>query len=268
MENTAQYLESVLADKLAANLGIAPSVVGTSSDSLVTDLPTLVTARVRATWQELKGGSSGAEEHVPHQPSPFIVSFLFNVVQEIQRVGSHCVDNEIVECLVSQLSTRAVSVFDNFVNGHKDAAASSIIPKEVTIQLWFDAKFFFDILSCRTISSALVRSRLAAMTTGSSSEVLIVDENMPDDYDEVEEMLSWKRIIDAHIARVKSLIDPIDLAFYTPHVTKNLRSCYQRMCTDMSALEGFRFLFTLRPDSCVTRRYFVWNTNTSFVTAR
>jgi hypothetical protein len=231
VENTSQYLESVLSDKLHAHLAVAPSLLGASSEISSVDQALLVTSRVRATWQELKVGSEAAEDFVPHQPSPFIVSFLFSVVQEIQRVGSHSVDRELVEALVAALSDRAIIVFDNFVNAHRDSSSSSAIPKEVSIQFWFDVKFFFDILSCRTVSSALVRSRLATRKTGGSVAPLQDDSPSAEEYDEVEDMLAWKKKVDAFNAKVRSLIDPIDLAFYTPHVTKHLRACYQRMCT-------------------------------------
>lgn len=52
-----------------------------------------------------------------------------------------------------------------------------------------------------------------------------------DEFDEVEEMFQWKKQLDAFMLRLKALIDPIDFAFYGPHLLRNSKSCYQRMCT-------------------------------------
>lgn len=61
----------------------------------------------------------------------------------------------------------------------------------------------------------------------------LADDLGPETYDEVEELLSWKRRVDACIANIKTLVDPIDMAFYTPFVVKNQRVSFQRMRTSV-----------------------------------
>lgn len=140
---TAAYLQDSLASQLNSHFAVASNLLSLVDPSPV-DRGIFAASRVRTTWQEVKVGADLVEDLVPHQPSPFIVAFLFSIVQEIQRVGSHCVDREVVECLVFSLSDRLVGVFDAFVLAH---SSGSPMPKEISIQLWFDAKFCFGACS-------------------------------------------------------------------------------------------------------------------------
>eukprot|EP00850_Spirogloea_muscicola_P023300 SM000345S12841 [mRNA] locus=s345:28798:34711:+ [translate_table: standard] len=155
-------------------------------------------------WEEtvLKQEDDGGEEvemrmALPAMPSSYSLSLLFSGCREIHRVGSHTLDVAVLSLFAWKLFEKVLAAYDNLT---RDSAVDSRVSEKGILQLLFDFKFLWDVLS------------------GGSEE----DSN-------------GKRTLDDRKKKVVQLlellynrIDPIDWATYEPYLWQNEQRYYHR----------------------------------------
>eukprot|EP00850_Spirogloea_muscicola_P003961 SM000016S01949 [mRNA] locus=s16:854945:860887:- [translate_table: standard] len=155
-------------------------------------------------WEEtvLKQEDDGGEEvemrmALPAMPSSYSLSLLFSGCREIHRVGSHTLDVAVLSLFAWKLFEKVLAAYDNLT---RDSAVDGKVSEKGILQLLFDFKFLWDVLS------------------GGSEE----DSN-------------GKRTLDDRKKKVVQLlellynrIDPIDWATYEPYLWQNEQRYYHR----------------------------------------
>eukprot|EP01114_Cavostelium_apophysatum_P017714 TRINITY_DN5329_c0_g1_i1.p1 TRINITY_DN5329_c0_g1~~TRINITY_DN5329_c0_g1_i1.p1 ORF type:complete len:1044 (+),score=290.63 TRINITY_DN5329_c0_g1_i1:112-3243(+) len=181
----------------------------------------------RKTWEELaltveSEDNKSVEEkiYLPFQPSAYLLSFLFAVCKETHRVGSHTLDKVLLQYLVYELSEKVMSIYADFMDKHlqKD--------KEGIIQLLFDIRFVFDVLSGRKDVEAVRKEKdlMEVLLNAGKTTPRILSASG----DEKEDKSSWNQRVSDILERVENELDPIDMAFYRPHLKNATMKCYKR----------------------------------------
>jgi len=191
----------------------------------------------KKTWEEItllvdSDDNKAAEEkiYLPFQPSYYVMSFLFSVCKEIHRVGSHTLDRVLLQHLVFELSESVMSIYSAFLSEKKQK------DKEGIIQLVFDLKFTFDILSGRKDVESLKEQKelkdALLLLKGNHTSFALKNKGTQD---ELEAVIQWTSKVSKLIESVEAELDPIDVAFYRPHLKQANQKCYKRT----SVLFGF-----------------------------
>lgn len=212
----------------------------------------------RQGWEEHKvmiEGDEGtpAEEklYLPFQPSPYVLEFLFAVCREIHRAGGHTIHRTALEYLARELAQAVLGLYDDVAHAQQGA-----ISKEGGIQLLCDACFLVDVLSVPD-AAMLADEDLRGIMVGiphldqidASDTIGVASQGTQG---RLEQAMAWGRRVDKTIGMLKDLLDPIDLAFYEPHVKTFVVRCYQRCSVMFGALvqlhraqDRYNKLFTL-----------------------
>lgn len=202
-------------------------------------------ANRRQGWEEQKvtmegedGNSIEERLYIPFQPSPYVLEFLFNVSREIHRAGGHTIRRAVLEYLARELARSVLILYDGIAENHQGGGAS----KEGGVQLLCDACFLMDVLSVADDTNQIDEALRAVLVTlparndsevdlrGSGEEVRSAIE------ERLASAIAWGRRVDSTIGRIKDLLDPIDLAFYEPHIKSFVERCYQRTSVLFGAL--------------------------------
>lgn len=198
----------------------------------------------RQGWEEHKvtiEGDDGApvEEklYLPFQPSPYVLEFLFAVCREIHRAGGHTIHRTALEYLARELAQAVLELYDEVARTHQGATS-----KEGGVQLLCDACFLVDVLSVPdTVISADadLRGILATLPRAPSSDSPASEANevtFKGTEGRLELAMAWGRRVDKTVSTLKELLDPIDLAFYEPHVKSFVVRCYHRCSVMFGAI--------------------------------
>lgn len=169
---------------------------------------------IRNTWKEVKISDNENDlELIPLLPSPKIINLINNVVKKIAKAGTFLIPQEVIEYLVYILSEETYIILQDFAE-----KLSSDHHKEIIIQSWFDSKYLCDLFGNRAVMSEYFQSLINKNMKGESDKK----------YDDVEDMIEWRGRVDNLMKKFRDLLDPIELAFYSPHITKNTKSAYEK----------------------------------------
>ena len=181
--------------------------------------------------------------YLPFQPSPYVLEFLFAVCREIHRAGGHTIHRTALEYLARELAQSVLELYDDVARAHQGAMS-----KEGGVQLLCDACFLIDVLSVpdtamladedlRGVLSVIPRpAQGEAGDAGASGSSEAVDVAPRGTEGRLELAMAWGRRVDRTVETLKDLLDPIDLAFYEPHVKAFVVRCYQRCSVMFGAL--------------------------------
>lgn len=192
------------------------------------------------TWTNANlGAGSSTEVLVPAQPSTLMLSWLREIVALTYRAGAHNVDRYVLEYLVYRASLKACEVFSAKIASTNVTAG--VLARDTSLQLWFDIRFTFDVLSKRNLNSAYFQ-KLANPNAVSSDFK----------WDDVAEAMNFVRQIDSLIAGLKSKLDPVEASFYAPHIAKNVKTALTSHNTSLGLLmarteQKARAQFSLTP---------------------
>lgn len=188
--------------------------------------------------QAAKGGSAKTvvEEtfYLPYQASPYVLSFLFSACREIHRTFAHAPDHAVLHYLASQLLLGVCGHYWRLANA---AEVRERVSKEGAIQLMFDAKFLCDALAAgasppHAADPDLAKAVLAESATSNSAT------------GDLAEPSAIKDRIKAIHNQLQTLLDPIDRAFYGPHVNRMEQQCYARSAALLGPLVSLHPLYT------------------------
>ncbi|CAG8557294.1 7524_t:CDS:10, partial [Funneliformis caledonium] len=182
------------------------------------NIQTLVTMQDKANSND----SEGEKINLPSQPSNKIMKSLFDICQELNRVGSPTLHENIIRELFTTLS---LNIFENYKVFTSDTENFAKVTEKGAIQILFDVKFLRKVFEgCWSLD---------------------IDNEFDDDikaHQEKEEM--FNQILKA----IKQKIDPIDLVVFEPYLNKNVERHYIRS----SIMLGL--LFQLNPKITDMRR--------------
>jgi len=152
------------------------------------------------------------EEHVPAQPSAYLVQFLYQLCDEMQRMGGHILDDAIVHYILREISSQ---VLDGFLSYVREAEES--ILKESMLQFWFDAKFFVDVVQSRAVTNPPILQEILGQKKSEKGE---------NDLD-LAEILEWTKKVQELMKNIKSKLDPIDVLFYEKPILYQTNEYYK-----------------------------------------
>jgi len=186
---------------------------------LVRELGKDLLAELKVTIEDESGSSSEEKVYLPFQASPYVLSFLFDVSQEVIRIAGHTLDKQILQYLVFLLSNQVVDIYVALLQDPMKKFA-----KEAVIQMWFDLAFFVDVLNGRDIEDAtFLREALQQLSPPLPTNLL----NLLS-WEKFDRAIEWKKQVAAVIELVYSKLDPIDIAFYEPFIKTAVAKCYNR----------------------------------------
>lgn len=168
------------------------------------------------TFENSSARTQSTEVLVPAQPSSAILRWLREIVALVCRAGAHNVDRYVLEYLVYRASQRALDSFSSYIQ-HLPSILTGVVSRDCALQLWFDIKFVFDVLSKRNLNSPYFQK--IALQKGKSKE-----ESGDLKWDDVSESLNFSKKIEQLVSALKAKLDPVEAGFYAPHITKNAKS--------------------------------------------
>jgi len=189
-----------------------------------------------------------AEEKIslPFQPSSYVLSFLFSISKEIHRIGSHTIEKTVLQYLVYELSEKVISIYSSLQTDKK-----VVKNKEGLIQLLIDTKFIFDVLSGR---KEIDNKELKEL----SNVITMIRGTKPIELEEIDQDTQWTNRVNKLIDSLENELDPIDVAFYQPHLKQCLQKCYKRTVLLLGSLVQFNKIQTnVRQKSSVQEQYIV-----------
>lgn len=188
-------------------------------DTLCGYSPQDVSLKIKQHWKEVEISSDqGEHEFIPIVPSSFLMAILFDTVGEVSKVGSFAMDPLVLEFFAYKLGSLSYEIVSDSLKVLESTQPS----KEVLIQLWFDASFLLTILGNKTLSDYY--------------QHVVMKERNESKYDDVEEMIEWRKNVERLLHRIQQKIDPIELAFYAPHIRQNVKTSIDQYRTILGPL--------------------------------
>ncbi|CAG8817417.1 728_t:CDS:2, partial [Dentiscutata erythropus] len=164
-----------------------------------TNVQTLVWEEV--TIQDPVQGQEGNKMRLPSQPSTTIMNCLFNACQEINRVGSPTLHENVIKDLYTQIFIKFLDLYTQFVS---DTAQFTNVSEKSAIQLLYDIKFLKKIFeSCWS-------------------------SNMVDVEDDIQAYKQREQMANQILEAIRLKIDPIDFEIFKPFLDKNVERHYTR----------------------------------------
>eukprot|EP01132_Coremiostelium_polycephalum_P004273 gene4273-5346_t len=169
--------------------------------------------------------------YIPYQPSGFISNYLFSISLEVSRFSFNTLDKNIQRYLNQVITKNLYSVISNLLLKQSREFSS----KEGLIQLLVDVKYISMILfgtTSSTTSNTIIKDQIfkdaqsyfqsinSSSNIDTSTESILVEQDVSTNKDQVQ----FQDII----SLIENKIDPIDLALYTPHITKFLDNSYSK----------------------------------------
>ncbi|CAG8451705.1 3524_t:CDS:10, partial [Ambispora leptoticha] len=185
-------------------------------------------------WEVVQDKSNGEVEEseklrLPSQPSSILMNCLFNVCQEINRIGSPTLNKTIIRNLLKSLSKAIFALYESFINNPEQFKNVS---EKGAIQMLYDVKFLNKVFEgCWSFHLNI--------NHGNQNLFIWDDATNPRGLPEIVEKISND---------IKLKIDPIDLAVFEPYINKNVERHYTRS----AILLGL--LLQLNPKISDTRR--------------
>lgn len=170
------------------------------------------------TVDDSEGGDSTKETMLlPFQASTYVTRMLFDACTELNRVGAHTIQELVVRYLAQLLTLGILQLYDSFVTDRREGD----LCKEGVMQLIFDLRVLFDVLSARYSSpDAWPEALQTAVTTARDTNSALLNG--------VTFVPNQAQQVKALLLKVKQQMDPIDLAFYEPLLEKFTLKSYQR----------------------------------------
>ena len=160
----------------------------------------------KRTWQEhtVEEETETGEKvksviRLPSQPSGFVLSLLCAICAEINRVGGHTVELNILRNLAKQIFHLCIAAYEDLLTGSAVGAAGLALGQDGSLQVLFDISFIGDVLVGP-----------ASADTGSG---------------ELHARMSKA------IARSKENVDPFDLVLFLPLIETSRSKLYHRCAT-------------------------------------
>ncbi|KAL0993565.1 hypothetical protein UPYG_G00109830 [Umbra pygmaea] len=180
-------------------------------------------------WEELEiqeeaesGSSVTSKIRLPVQPSWFVQSLLFNLCQEVNRVGGHALPHPTLQELLRGCLDLVLQEFQRVTHTTQDKDCPFPMTQNRALQLLFDLRYL----------SATLTTRLEEVK-GSRS-------NQDPRVQQVCDLL-------------ESYIDPFDLDVFTPPLNSNLNRLSQRTSVLFGLLTGTEKQFASRSNSVSTQ---------------
>ncbi|KAF0488714.1 Conserved oligomeric golgi complex subunit 1 [Gigaspora margarita] len=164
-----------------------------------TNVQTLVWEEV--TIQDPIQGQEGNKMKLPSQPSTTIMNCLFNACQEINRVGSPTLHENVIKDLYTQIFLKILDLYTQFVS---DTTQFTNVSEQSAIQLLYDIKFLKKIFECCWSPS------------------------MVDIEDDIQTYKQREQMINQILEAIRPKIDPIDFEIFKPFLDKNVERHYTR----------------------------------------
>ena len=160
----------------------------------------------KRTWQEhtVEEETETGEKvksviRLPSQPSGFVLSLLCAICAEVNRVGGHTVELNILRNLANQIFELCIAAYEDLLTGCAVGAAGLALGQDGSLQVLFDISFIGDILigpaSADTASPELQARMSKAIT------------------------------------RSKENVDPFDLVLFLPLIETSRSKLYHRCAT-------------------------------------
>jgi len=137
------------------------------------------------------GNKVQSKIRVPSQVSSFVISLLFRVCEETNRIGGHVIGRSLVKELTLGIGNSILSNVDKFVNDNQKITQNQAL------------QFIFDI-------------RFLVLFFGGNSDT------------KDQEMKSFKMRGNALTTKLEGFVDPFDLDVFTPHMTNFIHRQIQR----------------------------------------
>eukprot|EP01117_Protostelium_nocturnum_P009343 TRINITY_DN3341_c0_g1_i1.p1 TRINITY_DN3341_c0_g1~~TRINITY_DN3341_c0_g1_i1.p1 ORF type:complete len:853 (-),score=124.12 TRINITY_DN3341_c0_g1_i1:466-3024(-) len=184
----------------------------------------------RKTWEESKVSVQSDEGNIveesvflPFQCSRYILDLFFNVCKEINKNGGNfIIDKFVIQYLVYKLSEASERVYAEFTSEKIEKN------KEGSIQILYDALFVFAVFNCRKDAQNVQEQRELRKTLGKPEDT--------EDGDEFDEVVSWSNRTNKIFSTIKMELDPIEVAFYDPHVTQSAHRCFRKCSVLLGSL--------------------------------
>lgn len=177
---------------------------------------------------------------LPLSPSAFVIKFLYRISWEIERVGGHVVEKVVLQYLVYALAEKLMEVYNRFL--------ADKLPrnKEGVVQLLFDVRFLFEVLSWRKDlenASQLKELRQTLLTikqihsTQQEQSSSTQNGNQQQQSNsasaieggaEIEAVMEWNKKVNNLVNDFEKELDPIDVAFYQKHIKEAVSKCLVR----------------------------------------
>ncbi|XP_072414803.1 conserved oligomeric Golgi complex subunit 1 isoform X2 [Chiloscyllium punctatum] len=174
-------------------------------------------------WDEIEiqeeteaGNSVTSKIRLPVQPSWYVQSLLFELCQEVNRVGGHALPKITLQELLKTCLHEVLTGYETLCSAKLDKSDSAFpLTQNRALQLLFDLRYLGSILTSRN-----------------------------------EEVKSSRTQQDPRVQKVtdtlESYIDPFDLDVFTPHLNNNLNKLSQRTSVLFGLLTGTEKQYTNR----------------------
>ncbi|XP_048411237.2 conserved oligomeric Golgi complex subunit 1 isoform X1 [Stegostoma tigrinum] len=174
-------------------------------------------------WDEIEiqeeteaGNSVTSKIRLPVQPSWYVQSLLFQLCQEVNRVGGHALPKVTLQELLKTCLDEVLTGYETLCSAKLDKGNSAFpLTQNRALQLLFDLRYLGSILTARN-----------------------------------EEVKSSRIQQDPRVQKVadtlESYIDPFDLDVFTPHLNNNLNKLSQRTSVLFGLLTGTEKQYTNR----------------------
>jgi len=156
--------------------------------------------------------NSTYEEFIPALPSTYLIHFFYQLCDEIQRIGGHMIDDDIIQFINHEISTIMLNAYFDFLTKTDE------ISKENMLQLWFDIKFFSEMFQSRGQIS---------------DELLTIIENLFqmrkvfEKLRDTSDLVAWTKQLHELTKLLKSKLDPIDVLFYEKPILNQTNEYYK-----------------------------------------
>ncbi|XP_054832185.1 conserved oligomeric Golgi complex subunit 1 isoform X2 [Eublepharis macularius] len=184
-------------------------------------------------WEEIEieeetesGSSIKSKIRLPVQPSWSVQALLFNLCQEVSRVGGHTLPKVTLQDLLKMCMTEILAGYEKLSEKHTNAQEKKKGMLPVTqnraLQLLYDLRYLNIVLT-------------------SKSEELKSSRNKQDS--RIEKQTDF----------LESYIDPFDLDVFTPHLNSNLNRLVQRTAVLFGLLTGAENQYTSRSSALTSQ---------------
>ena len=168
---------------------------------------------------------------IPSFQSPFISNFLFKICKSFHEISSYSIHPTVIKYFCEILCFNIPAIYRKlFQNNEQNKQLSKKVSREGLVQILFDVKFLFDVLSC-TFDHPDNWPELLTQADGyyadmkSTLSVSIKKQNL--------EFLTF----------LKQQFEPIDLAFYEPRVNTNVQKSYLQSTVSFGYLTNLNRLY-------------------------
>ncbi|POI29036.1 hypothetical protein CIB84_007214 [Bambusicola thoracicus] len=221
-EVKAELLQQSLAAYQIWSSAVTKALVQCFTQTLLLDTAGSVLAAA-TNWDEIEiqeeaesGNSVTSKIRLPMQPSWYVQCLLFNLCQEVNRVGGHTLPKVTLQELLKACMAEVLAAYEKLTEEKQDKKAGTFpMTQNRALQLLYDLRYLNIILTAKSEEAKTSRikhdSRIEKVTD----------------------------FLEGHI-------DPFDLDVFTPHLNSNLNRLVQRTSVLFGLLTGTENQYTSR----------------------